>query len=142
MNSRNGNTYLLFGETRTDAHNVNNVPLDDTDVRQMFTAKGFKLFPFAIPLLLLLSQALVANGRRSQFSAGARSGVGLLLRRNGLELDSVIGVYTAACWTAFVEILFDVVPAETTDLRDEVWACSARVMKDGVTIPDIRKCKA
>jgi hypothetical protein len=97
VRTQSGNE-LLFGETRPDAHNVHNVPLDDTDIRQVLTAKGFELFPFAIPLRLLLSKAL------------------MVLCRNGLELDGVIGVDTTAGGTTLVEILFDMVPAEPTDL--------------------------
>lgn len=60
-NSRNGGAYLFFSETRPDAHNVHNIPLDDTDIRQVLPTKRLELFPFAIPLLLLLSKALMAN---------------------------------------------------------------------------------
>ena len=40
-----------------------------------------------------------------------------LLRCHGLELDAFIGIDSTTCRTPLVQVLLDVVPAKTTDLR-------------------------
>lgn len=40
-----------------------------------------------------------------------------LLLIDGLELDSVVRVLSPACGTSTIQVFFDVMPTETTDLR-------------------------
>jgi hypothetical protein len=40
-----------------------------------------------------------------------------LLLINGLELNSIVCVFSPACGASTVEVFLDVMPTETTDLR-------------------------
>jgi hypothetical protein len=42
-----------------------------------------------------------------------------LLSCHGLELDAFISIDSTACRTPLVQVLLDVVPAETTDLEGQ-----------------------
>ena len=57
-------TYLLFGEPRTDANNVDHITLHDTYVRELAATKCIKLLALPLPLFLLLRQALMAEEDR------------------------------------------------------------------------------
>jgi len=43
--------------------------------------------------------------------------VHVLLLVDGLELDSIVCVLSPACGASTVQVFFDVMPTETTDLR-------------------------
>lgn len=55
--------YLLFGKSRTQAHNINNIALNNPDVGEMAPVESIKLFTFPLSLLLLLCEALVTKRR-------------------------------------------------------------------------------
>jgi len=48
-----------------------------------------------------------------------RDEVDILLVVDGLELNSVICVLSPACRTSAVEVFFDMMPTETTDLSGD-----------------------
>ena len=90
-----GNTHLLFGEPRADADNVDDVPLDDPDVREVASAQRVEFLALPLPLLLLLRQALVAGAHERGEHTLMKQGHSLLLV-DGLELDSLVGVLPPA----------------------------------------------
>lgn len=53
--------YLLLRKARPHAHNIGHVALYDTHICKVAPAQGFQLLPLALPLFLLLRQALVAG---------------------------------------------------------------------------------
>ena len=48
-----------------------------------------------------------------------RDEVDALLLVDGLELDSVVCVLSPACGTSAIEVFFDMMPTETTDLSGD-----------------------
>jgi len=48
-----------------------------------------------------------------------RNEVHVLLLVDGLELNSIVCVLSPACGASTVEVFFDVVPTETTDLSGD-----------------------
>lgn len=55
-------THLLLCEPRTYPHNVDHIPLHNTNIGEVATTQCIQLFALSLPLLLLLCQALVTNG--------------------------------------------------------------------------------
>lgn len=112
------NAYLLLREARSHAHNVGYVALYDTHIGKVAPTQGFQLLPLALALFLLLRQALVAREHEQGEHTLMKQGHSLLLV-DGLELDSLVGVLPTAGRAPPVEVLLDVVPAETADLRTQ-----------------------
>lgn len=89
---------LFLGEPGSNTHDVDHVALHHTHVHEVTTTEGIKFLPFAFTLFLLLSKALV------------------IFLWDWLELYGIVGVLPTASGTTPIEVLLDVVPAETADL--------------------------
>lgn len=111
-------THLFLGKTRADADDVDHIPLDNSNVGEMPPAQSLQLLLFSVALLLLLRQALVAGKGLGLHPVTSKLQRNSLLGRHGLELDGLVSVYTTASRATLVEVLFDVMPAETTDLGE------------------------
>lgn len=108
--------HLFLGKARPDTNYIGNIPLDNTDIGQVLSPKSLQVFALPLSLLLLLSQTLMAECK-----SGSRVPIEdllcyVLLCSNGFELDSFVCVDSSACRTSLVEIFFDVMPTETTNL--------------------------
>lgn len=54
-------TYLFLGEPGADTNYIYYIALHDTHIGKVASAQRIKVLPLALPLLLLLCQALMAN---------------------------------------------------------------------------------
>ena len=93
-----GGDEFLLGEFGAETNDVDEVFLNDAHVGEMLAIHRLEFLLFALLLLFGLSEAL-------DFFGG-----------HGLELDGLVRVLATACWTSAVEILLDVMPAESTNL--------------------------
>ena len=114
-----GVTNLFLGEPGIQIYNVHDVPLDNTDVGKMSSPQRVQVLALSVSLFLLLGEALVATKSVSD-SLGMRGGTHVLLRFDWLELNSFICVLSPACGTSPIEVFFDVMPTETTDLSGDL----------------------
>lgn len=98
-----GRDKLLLGEFRAETDDVDEILLNYTHVGQMLAVHGLEFLLFPLLLLLCLCKPLD------------------LFSSHGLELYRLIRILATTCWTSSVQVLLDVMPAESADLVS-TWA--------------------
>jgi hypothetical protein len=112
---RTRDIYFFLGKTGSNPGHIHNTSLYDPHIGKILPSKGFQLLLLSFSLLFLLRKTFVTKD--DQPPLDQTNFMHSLLRRYRLEFHSVVGVDTTAGRATLVQILFDVVPAEPTDLE-------------------------
>lgn len=110
--------HLFLGKTRAHPCDIYEVPLHNPHVDQVTTFEVLKLLPLPLALAFLLIQSLLTNetGQPRGFSRRQAQEANALVRTDWLEGHAFFSVRAPARRASTIEILFDMVPAESTDL--------------------------
>lgn len=118
-------THLLFRQLGVQPYDIDQILLHDPHIRKVLSIHGLQLLALSFLLLLGLRQPFDPYGAEKRRVSKSMMRFLLEMLRNslfgchGLELYCLIRVLSATSWAATIEILLDVMPAETTDLYED-----------------------